>query len=139
MNFVKKQKILGTNSRHDSHENPENKEVNCLALFIRLISLQLKQLIIYKKNFANKELWSWFICNYWRLYFIKRRPKTKWPIDQNWRLLLVLVCYLKREMTAWPIFSLSTTTSKHQFWSICHLVFGHPKWNEASICDKINL
>ena len=61
MNFVKKQKILGTNSRHDSHENPENKEVNCLALFIRLISLQLKQLIIYKKNFANKELWSWFI------------------------------------------------------------------------------
>ena len=86
MNFVKKQKILGTSSRHDSHENAENKEVNCLALFIRLISLQLKQLIIYKKNFANKELWRWFICNYILIdHFISSKDDQKLN-DQFWSI-----------------------------------------------------
>ena len=35
--------------------------------------------------------------------FISSRDDQK-PNDQNWRLLLVLVCYLKREDTAWPPF-----------------------------------
>ena len=94
MNFVKKQKILGTNSRHDSHENVENKEVNCLALFIRLISLQLKQLIIYKKNFANKELWSWFIVTIDG--FILSREDQK-PNDQLTKTgVYCLFCFVMR-------------------------------------------
>mgnify|MGYP001501576105 CR=1 FL=1 len=121
MNFVKKQKILGTNSRHDSHENPENKEVNCLALFIRLISLQLKQLIIYKKNFANKELWSWFIVTIDGFISSRddKKPKTKRP-KLAFTACFGLLFEKRRDSLA------SFFPQPQQFWSIYHLIFGHP-------------
>ena len=74
--------------------------------------------ILWKKCVDTFVLNAHFISSY-------RWLKTKSLPDQNWCLLVVLVCSLKREEEAWHL-PFSNYKLNYQFCSISYLVFCHP-------------